>query len=253
MGNRSVSIAYYCFLIACGIFSVCSRLTCAEEIPLVTGAPLTTPTPPSVITGEATNVTSGSATLNGTTYLLISTKFFEYGTITGTYDNAAYDVRGTITDKKEDISANISGLLAATTYYYRLVVYEKPPGGYTYGNEKSFITLEATPIPTVTPMPVCEAESIEASPKILKLKREEIGNVTVTVTGSEGCLVVTETITAKIKSGKRRILVTPLSQNTDAGGEAVFTIKAMNGTGNAKVKFEAAGGLKTAITVKVKR
>lgn len=68
MNNISVSIAC-CFLIACGIFSLCSRLTCAEEIPLVTGTPLTTPTPPSVITGEATNVTSSSVTLNGTTYL----------------------------------------------------------------------------------------------------------------------------------------------------------------------------------------
>ncbi|MCC7210429.1 MAG: hypothetical protein E3K40_15680 [Candidatus Brocadia sp.] len=252
MSNISVSIAY-CFLIACGIFSLCSRLTCAEEIPLVTGTPLTTPTPPSVITGEATNVTSSSVTLNGTTYLLISTKFFEYGTITGTYDSAVYDVRGTITDKKEDISANISGLLAATTYYYRLVVYEKPPGGYTYGNEKSFITLKATPIPTATPTPVCEAESIEASPKILKLKREALRNVTVTVTGIDSCSVVSEMVTAKIKFGKKRISVTPLSQNTDAGGEAIFTIKATKETGNAKVKFETPSGLKTAVTVKVKR
>ncbi|BBO19221.1 conserved hypothetical protein [Candidatus Brocadia pituitae] len=64
---------------------------------------------------------------------------------------------------------------------------------------------------------------------------------------------MSETVTAKIKSGKRRISVTPLSQNTDASGEAIFTIKAMKETGNAKVKFEAASGLKTAVTVKVKR
>ncbi|MEP9410109.1 MAG: hypothetical protein HRF42_01665 [Candidatus Brocadia sp.] len=252
MRNISFSIAY-CFLIVYGIFGLCSWLTFAEEIPLVTGTPLTTPTPPGVITGEATDVTSSSATLNGTTYLLISTKFFEYSTISGAYDSAIYDVRGTITDTKEEVSASISGLSAATTYYYRLVVYEKPPGGYTYGNEVSFITLGATPIPTVTPTPVCEAESIEASPKTLKLKREESSNVTVTVTGSEGCPVVTEMVTAKIKSGKRRISVTPLSQNTDAGGEAIFTIKATKKTGNAKVKFEVASGLKTAVTVKVRR
>ena len=115
---------------------------------MVTASPLTTPTPSNVITGEATDVTSSSATLNGAVYIiLISTKWFEYGTISGEYDSAVYDVRGTITNNasKEEISASISGLSATTTYYYRLVVYEKPPGGYTYGNEKSFTTLGATP------------------------------------------------------------------------------------------------------------
>jgi len=158
------------FLTIVGLFS---NLTFAEVTPMVIATPLTTPTPSNVITGEATDVTSSSATLNGTVYLLISTKWFEYGTISGAYDNIVYDVRGTITNNasKEEVSASISGLLAATTYYYRLVVYEKPPGGYTYGNEKSFTTLGATPIPTVTPIPHCEAEFVAVSPNRLTLRR----------------------------------------------------------------------------------
>lgn len=60
-------------------------------------------------------------------------------------------------------------------------------------------------------------------------------------------------MTAKIKSGKRCVSVTPLGQNTDAGGQAIFTITATKETGNAKVKFKIAGGLKTTVTVKVRR
>ena len=178
--------------------------------------------------------------------------FFEYGTTSGSYSNSVGAVRE---DSSEKVSARISGLSAATTYYDRIVVVTKPvptiSTGYTYGNEESFTTLSATP--TVTPTPVCEAESIEASPKTLKLSREESGNVTVTVTGSEGCPVVGETVAAKIKSGKKRISVLPQSADTDVNGQVIFTITTTKKTGNAKVKFEVASGLKTTVTVKVRR
>jgi hypothetical protein len=112
-----------------------------------------------------------------------------------------------------------------------------------------------TPIPTsspiATPTPACELDSITAFPKKLTLNKEESDDVTITVTGNEGCPAVGEMVTATVKSGKRRISVTPLSQDTDANGEAIFTITATEKTGNAKVKFETAG-LKTTVTVKVK-
>ena len=215
--------------------------------------PITTPTPivtpaPWLITEDATNITSSSATLNATVPIVVGYIYFEYGTASGSYTSSVDAVREDTSDK---VSANISGLSPSTTYYDRVVVFEKPPGGYTYGDEKSFTTLAATP--TGTPTPVCEAEAIEAFPKTLKLRKEESGVVTVTVAGSEGCPVVGETVTAKIKSGKKRISVTPLSQNTDASGEAIFTIAATKKAGNARVKFETASGLKTTVTVRVRR
>lgn len=240
------------FLTIVGLFS---NLTFAEVTPMVTATPLTTPTPSNVITGEATDVTSSSATLNGTVYLLISTKWFEYGTISGEYDSAVYDVRGTITNNasKEEISASIGGLSAATTYYYRLVVYEKPPGGYTYGNEKSFTTLGATPIPTVTPMPHCEAEFVEVSPNRLTLRRGKSSEVTVILKGKEDCSTEGKIVTATInKVSNIRITVTPANRAVDENGEAKFVITARNKVGNARVTFKV-DSLRKSIIVKVRR
>jgi|SRR3972149_1968100 len=251
MRNIFFSIAYS-FLTIIGLFS---NLTFAEVTPMVTATPLTTPTPSNVITGEATDVTSSSATLNGAVYIiLISTKWFEYGTISGAYDSAVYDVRGTITNNasKEEISASISGLSAAITYYYRLVVYEKPPGGYTYGNEKSFTTLGATPIPTVTPIPHCEAEFVEISPNRLTLRRGKSSEVTVILKGKKDCSTEGKIVTATInKVGNIRITVTPANQAVDENGEAKLVITARNKVGNARVTFKA-DNLKMFLTVKVR-
>ncbi|GAN31738.1 MAG: hypothetical protein DYG83_06675 [Candidatus Brocadia sp. AMX2] len=226
----------------------CSPRTLDFELqPITTPTPIVTPTP-WLITEDATNITSNSATLNATVPLVVGYIYFEYGTVSGSYASSVDAVREDISDK---VNANIIGLSPATTYYNRVVVFEKPPGGYTYGNEKSFTTLAATP--TVTPTPVCEAETIEAFPKTLKLRKEESGNMTVTVTSSEGCPVAGETVTSKIKSGKKRISISPQSTDTNVNGQAIFTITATKKTGNAKVKFETTSGLKTTVTVKVRR
>ena len=122
-------------------------------------------------------------------------------------------------------------------------------------------TPTASPIPTVPPMPTasstptpipCEAENIEAFPKTLKLKKEESDTVTVTVLCEDSSPVVGETVTTKIKSGKKRISVSPQNIVTTASGQAIFTVTATNKTGNAKVKFETTNGLKTSVTVKVR-
>ena len=246
MKNTSFIFAY-CLIIVCGIFSLCSNLSFAEATPMVTATPVTTPTPQSVITREATNITSNSATLNATVYFgAIQSMFFEYGTASGSYTSSVGAVRE---DLSEKVSADISGLLSATTYYDRIVIVTKPPPdtGYTYGNEESFTTLAATPTPE------CEAESIEAFPKTLKLQKDESGDVTVTVTCADSSPVVGETVTAKIKSGKKRISISPQSTDTNVNGQAIFTITATKKTGNAKVKFGTASGLKTTVTVKVRR
>ncbi|MCC7210684.1 MAG: hypothetical protein E3K40_03120 [Candidatus Brocadia sp.] len=223
--------------------------------PTITVIPIPTPTynPPfTLITDDATEITSHAATLNGTVAsedpnYLVHCLGFEYGTSSGLYTHSPCEGVGLMVSGKR--SAIISGLTPVTTYYYRMYTVEKV--GSAYGDEKSFTTLTATP--TVTPAPVCDAASIEASPKTMKLKGGENGNVTVAVICADGSPGIGEPMTAKIKSGKRCVSVTPLGQNTDAGSQAIFTITATKETGNAKVKFKIAGGLKTTVTVKVRR
>ena len=99
----------------------------------------------------------------------------------------------------------------------------------------------------------CEATAIIVSPGSLTLKRMASGDVTVAVTGVDGCLVEGETVTAAInKAGKKRISISPTSAMTDGNGEAAFTITARNKTGSAKVYFNV-GSLNTSITVRVNK
>lgn len=124
--------------------------------------------------------------------------------------------------------------------------------GLCDGAGKLDFELKPLTIPSPTPTPLCEADSIDSFPKALKLKREEIDNVTITVLCEDGSPVVGQTVTAKIKSDKKRITVSPQSTKTDPNGQAIFTITATNKTGNAKVKFETTNGLTTTVPVKVR-
>lgn len=217
-----------------------------------TPTPIVSPTEtPDVITDDATNVTSSSATLHGRIlkYVTIGAKWFEYGTVSGALDRTVATYGTGESETYDMVSADISGLSPVTTYYYRIVGQYKDHN--TYGDEKSFITLSATP--AVTPTPVCEAESVETSPKTLKLQREESSDITVTVTGSEDCPVAGETVTAKIQFGMKRIVISPQSADTNVAGQAIFTITATKKTGNAKVRFVTTSGLKATVVVKVKK
>lgn len=246
-------------VIICVIFVVCINVSFSQTTPITALTPkiTATPTPPynppfTLITDDATEIASNSATLNGTVVsddsrYIVHCQGFEYGTASGLYTNANCEGSGLMVSGKR--SAGIGGLSPVTTYYYRMYTIEKV--GSAYGNEKSFTTLAVTP--PVTPTPVCDAGSIEASSKTLKLKKEERGDVTVTVACADDSPVVSETVTAKIKTGKRCISVAPLSQDTDVSGQAIFTITATKKTGNAKVKFETTSGLKVTVTVKVRR
>src|SRR3972149_731080 len=100
-------------------------------------------------------------------------------------------------------------------------------------------TLSATPSPASTPS-ACEADSVSISSGKLTLNWDESSDVTVTVTGEDDCFVQGETVTTKINAaGKKRITVSPESQETDENGESTFTITAKNNGGNAKVSFKA--------------
>src|SRR4029077_8276892 len=99
----------------------------------------------------ADNITSSSATLNGTVNPngLTTTVHFEYGTTTNYgFITANRSYTGSTT---QSVSANITGLTANTTYHFRLVgTYN---GGTSYGIDKTFTTLSATGPPVVTTNP----------------------------------------------------------------------------------------------------
>ena len=105
---------------------------------------------------------------------------------------------------------------------------------------------------TVTQDGECVAESIIAVPNKLTLKKNGHSDVTITVKGADNCLVEGVTITATINGkGKRLIDVSPGSQETDANGQAVFSISAKDKKGTAVLKFKASG-LDDLATVQVK-
>ncbi len=228
-----------------GIFAVYQDLTFAETTPMPTATPLPTPTlPRETATGDATDITSSSATLNaivplGITAVLI---YFEYGTTSGVYTNSIDADRDGMSDR---MSAKISSLTPVTTYYYRIVTVTKgvPPASikYNYGDEKSFTTLA-----------VCEVVSVVVFPKKMTLEREGKGTVTVTLAGKDDCSPVNKMVVATVnKAGGKRISVTPTSQEANEKGKAKFSITTKNTPGNAKVTFQV-DGLEKSLTVKVR-
>ena len=229
--------------------------TTLAATPPVTPTPTVTPCG-DISTDEATDVTSNSAALNATVCIGITAGqiYFEYGTTSGTYTNSIDASRD---DLLNNVYARISGLSTAATYYYRIVVVQKGtplnPTGYTYGEEKFFVTLSETSSPTVTPTPVCEVESMSVFPKKLTLKMGKSREVTVTLKGKDDCLPEGKIVTSKINNaGRKLISVTSASQATDVNGTVKFTITAMNKIGNARVTFEA-DSMKKTLIVKVRR
>ena len=107
------------------------------------------PQPPKVTTGAATNITSISATLNGTVNAngLYTTAWFQYGKTSGAYTSGTSDNVSVSGSSNTPVSSSISGLSASTTYYYRLVAQNS--AGTTYGSEGSFTTSQL-PTPAVT-------------------------------------------------------------------------------------------------------
>jgi len=95
--------------------------------------------PPTVTTSSASNVTSTSATLNGTVNAngLSTTAWFNYGLTSGTYTGTSTTqlVSGT---SATAVSATVSNLTASTTYYYRIAA--QSSAGTSYGSEASFTT-----------------------------------------------------------------------------------------------------------------
>jgi Galactose oxidase, central domain/Kelch motif len=121
---------------------------------------LTATGPPVVTTNPATNVTSSSATLNGSLnpHGLTTSVSFQYGTTTS-YGHTT-PIQSQTGNTFRNISANINGLTTHTTYHFRIVATNS--GGTTNGSDRTFTTLASsspTPTPTSTatptPTPAC--------------------------------------------------------------------------------------------------
>jgi outer membrane protein assembly factor BamB len=91
---------------------------------------------PFVTTNAATNIASSSATLNGTVepHGLSTTVYFQYGTTTSYGSTTASQTK--TGDTYQNVSANITGLTAGTTYHFRIVATNS--AGTRYGADKTF-------------------------------------------------------------------------------------------------------------------
>jgi phage head maturation protease len=94
--------------------------------------------PPVVITNQATNIATNSATLNGIVdpHGLTTTVYFQYGTTTS-YGHTSVSQSKT-GNAYQNVSANISGLTALTTYHFRIVGTNN--SGTRYGGDRTFTT-----------------------------------------------------------------------------------------------------------------
>ncbi len=94
---------------------------------------------PTVTTGSATSVTSGSVTLNGSVYPngLSTTYYFEYGADTSYGSTTTEADMGSGTEELS-VSADLTGLSEGTTYHFRLVATNG--GGTSYGEDGIFAT-----------------------------------------------------------------------------------------------------------------
>jgi hypothetical protein len=94
--------------------------------------------PPVVVTNPATNIATNTATLNGSVnpHGLTTTVYFQYGTTTSYgHTSASQSKTG---NTYQNVSANISGLTALTTYHFRIVGTNN--SGATYGSDQTFTT-----------------------------------------------------------------------------------------------------------------
>jgi phosphodiesterase/alkaline phosphatase D-like protein len=104
--------------------------------------------PPIAKTNPATNVASFSATVNGSVYPhgLTTTMYFQHGTTTSYGSTTSLQTK--MGETYHNVSADISGLNASTTYHFRMVATNS--AGTRYGGDGTFTTPSATGPPIVT-------------------------------------------------------------------------------------------------------
>jgi hypothetical protein len=94
--------------------------------------------PPVVITNPATNITSSSATLNGSLdpHGLTTSVYFQYGSTTS-YGSTT-PMQSQTGNTYRNISANISSLMASHVYHFRIVATNS--AGTRFGSDRTFTT-----------------------------------------------------------------------------------------------------------------
>src|SRR5437764_12295886 len=112
--------------------------------------------PPVVTTNPATLIASFSATLNGSLdpHGLSTSGYFQYGTTTSYGSTTASQTKTGNT--YQSVNANISGLIASTTYHFRIVATNS--AGTTNGSDTTFTTLRRSGRAIVTPVPAYDRD-----------------------------------------------------------------------------------------------
>jgi len=135
--------------------------------PTTTPTPTPTPTPsatpcsaPKVTTSAASNIASSSATLNGTVNPngCNTTVRFQYGRTTSYGSTTAFQTKAG--NMMQNVTANMFGLTANTTYHFRIVATNS--NGTRYGSDRTFTTFSATGPPVVTTNPATNVTSSSA-------------------------------------------------------------------------------------------
>jgi hypothetical protein len=114
-----------------------------------------------VITNPPTLIASFSATLNGSVdpHGLTTTVYFQYGRTTSYGSTTLSQIKTGNT--YQNVTANISGLTASTTYHFRLVATNI--AGTRYGVDRTFTTLTPTGPPVVITRPASLIASFSAT------------------------------------------------------------------------------------------
>jgi hypothetical protein len=126
----------------------------------VIGYDLAAGQPPLVTTNAATNIASFSAILNGSVHPhgLTTSVHFQYGRTTSYGSTTSSQTKTGNTN--QNVSANISGLSANTTYHFRIVATNS--AGTTYGVDRTFTTLSAIGAPVAFTNPATLIASFSA-------------------------------------------------------------------------------------------
>ena len=142
--NSAGTFPYYCVPHG-GCCAMVGTVTVVNATPTPTPPPVTGP--PIVTTNPATLIASFSARLNGrlNPHGLPTTFHFQYGTTTSYGLTTPPQSRSGNTP--QNVSANISGLMANRVYHFRIVA--SNARGTRFGADRTFTTLSPTGLPIV--------------------------------------------------------------------------------------------------------
>ncbi|BBO19301.1 conserved hypothetical protein [Candidatus Brocadia pituitae] len=216
--------------------------------PTPTGSPTPTPTPTGTgnLAGQVTDATT-NAGVNGATVTVDGTG--QTGTTQTVQGQDGIYVIPNVPVGAQSVTASATGYLPTSK---DVTVEEGQPNPQTGKNIVNFALTAGTPTPTPTPTPSCEVAEVDAEPEKQKILREQSGEITVTLTCGDDSPSANRLVNVEVRSGKKRVTVSPASVLTDENGQAKFTVTATTKTGDAKIRFTHQN-LKDTVIVKVRK